>query len=313
MPAIQFDLKLPAQDITWSDYQAAATIADGLAFNTFWTWDHLFPIFGDMDGSEHECYTTLAAFAAATKRVRLGAHVSGVMYRNPALQIKLATEIDVISNGRFEFGIGAAWAEREFRAFNIPFPPPKERIGTLRETLDLAKLVWSGDPRKKVTFEGKYVHATDLFINPQPIQKPHPPIFIGGGGEQLTLRVVAKHADTWHGFGDIPTLQRKIDLIHTYARDYGRDGASIVKSSDAQIWVGDLPDSAVKRMAEMTGRPPDQVRGSIISGDPAAIEQRLRPYIDIGITRFIVSAGSLDFADNWRRISEEIIPRFANG
>lgn len=310
MSKIQFDIKLPPQTIDWADYRAAAVIADGLAFGTFWGWDHLYPIFGDMDSAEHECYTMLAALADATKRIRIGAHVSGVMYRNPALQIKMATQIDVISNGRFDFGIGAAWAEREFRAFDIPFPAPKERIGTLRETLDLAKLVWSGDPRKKVTFEGKYVKATDLFINPQPIQRPHPPILIGGGGEQLTLRVVARHADVWHGFGDLATLQRKIGLIHGYARDYGRDGSEIVMSTDAPIWVGDLPDAVVARLAQQSGRPQDQIRGSMLSGTPAAIEQRLQTYIDIGITRFIVGAGSLEFADNWRRISEEIIPRF---
>jgi alkanesulfonate monooxygenase SsuD/methylene tetrahydromethanopterin reductase-like flavin-dependent oxidoreductase (luciferase family) len=235
------------------------------------------------------------------------------MYRNPALQIKMATQVDVISRGRLDFGIGAAWAEREFRAFNISFPEPKVRIGTLRETLDLAKLVWSGDPRKKVTYAGTYVQATELFINPQPVQRPHPPIVIGGGGEQLTLRVVARHANVWHGFGDLATFKRKIDLINGYAGDYGRDGREIVKSSDASIWVGEVPDWAVDRMARLTGRSADQVRGSLIQGDPASIEQKLRPMIDLGITRFMVSAGSPEFVDNWRRISEEIIPRFANG
>jgi alkanesulfonate monooxygenase SsuD/methylene tetrahydromethanopterin reductase-like flavin-dependent oxidoreductase (luciferase family) len=235
------------------------------------------------------------------------------MYRNPALQIKMATEIDVISNGRFDLGIGAAWAEREFRAFNIPFPEPKVRIATLRETLDLAKLLWSGDPRKKVTYEGKYVRATDLFLNPQPVQRPHPPIVIGGAGEQLTLRVVARHADVWHGFGDHATLRRKIALIDEYARGYGRDGSQIVKSTDAWIWVGELPDSAVERIAGLNGRPPAQIRASILEGDPASIEQRLRALVDLGIGRIVIQAGHPSFGDNWRRISEEIIPRFARG
>lgn len=311
MPAIQFDLKLPPQNISWTDYRAAAVAADGLRFGTFWTWDHLFPIFGDLEGSEHECYTTLAALAEVTRRIRIGAHVSGVMYRNPALQIKMATQVDVISGGRFDFGIGAAWAEREFRAFNIPFPPPKDRIGTLRETLDLAKLLWSGDPRKKVTYEGTYVKAYDLFLNPQPIQQPRPPIVIGGGGEQLTLRVVARHADVWHGFGDPATLKHKIELIDRYARGYGRDGAEIVKSTDAPLWVGELPPWVVARIAQITGRAPDQVRASIIAGDPETIVARLQPFIDVGIQRFVVSAWSLEFVDNWQRVSEEIIPRFA--
>jgi len=304
VPTIEFDLKLGMQDFTWDEYQAAVVAADEMAYRTFWGWDHLLPIEGDMDGPEHESYTALAALAVLTKRIRLGAHVTGVIYRNPALQIKMATQLDIIANGRFDWGIGAAWAEREFRAYNIPFPEPKVRIGTLRETLDLARLLWSGDPRKKVTFEGKYVQANDLFINPQPNQLPHPPIVIGGGGEQLTLRVVAKHADVWHGFGDIPTLTRKIDLIHTYAPDYGRDGREIVMSCNVDLWVGDVPAWARKLMGS---------GNSLIEGDAASIEKRLRPLVDAGIGRFVVSARRPEFADNWRRISDEVIPRFANG
>ncbi len=313
MAPIQFDLKVDSQNATWNEIREAAIVADGLQFGTFWNWDHLLPIFGDMDGENHESYTNLAAFAAITKRIRLGSHVTGVMYRNPALQIKMATQLDVISNGRLDWGVGAAWAVREFRAFHIDFPEPKVRIQTLRETLDLAKLLWSADPRKKVTYEGTYVKAYDLFLNPQAVQRPYPPIFIGGGGEQLTLRVVARHADIWHGFGDIPTLKRKMGLIDTYAADYGRDGRSIVKSCDAVIWVGDASDSVLRQLAAHRGVSLDEARGSIIQGTPAKIERRLREYVDAGITRFIVNAGRPDFADNWRRISDEIIPRFTNG
>ena len=176
MPPIRFALALPPTQLEWADYLAAVQAADTMAFETFWTFDHLMPIFGDMDGPNFECYTTMAALAAATKRIRLGALVSGVAYRNPALQIKEATQVDVVSGGRFDFGIGAGWAEREFKAFNIPFPEPKVRIGTLRETLDVAKLLWSGDARKKVSYAGKYVQVADIFLNPQPVQRPHPPI-----------------------------------------------------------------------------------------------------------------------------------------
>jgi alkanesulfonate monooxygenase SsuD/methylene tetrahydromethanopterin reductase-like flavin-dependent oxidoreductase (luciferase family) len=313
MPPIPFDFKLSPQNVSWSDYIATAQAIDQLAFGTFWGFDHLYTIAGDPEGPEHECYTTMAALAAATKRVRLGALVSGVMYRNPALQIKMATQIDVISNGRFDFGIGAAWAEREFRAFNIPFPEPKVRIATLRETLDLAKLMWSGEPRKKVSYSGKYVQATDIFLNPQPVQRPHPPIIIGGAGEQLTLRVVARHANVWHGFYDRDNLPRKIALIDEYARGYGRDGKDIVKATDANIWVGELPDGVVERISGLNGRPPAQVRNSIIQGSPDAIEQRLRQMIDAGIGRFVIQAGHPSLVDNWRRISEEIIPRFTSG
>ncbi len=302
-PRVRFAVALSNQNIAWADYHMALLAADEMAFETFWSFDHLMPIGGDPEGSCFECYTTLAAFAEATKRIRIGALVSGAAYRNAALQIKMATQIDVISGGRFDFGIGAGWAEREFRAYDLPFASPKERVGKLRETVELAKLLWSGDPRQKVTYEGEYVRAYDLFLNPQPVQRPRPPILIGGGGEQLTLRVVARHADIWHGFGDLPTLQRKIALIDDYARRYKRDPGEIVKSTNAGIWVGEPPAALLQRLGERGAR-------SLIAGTPEAIEARLREYVAAGITYFIVgSLGGVDL-DNWRRVSEQIIPRF---
>jgi alkanesulfonate monooxygenase SsuD/methylene tetrahydromethanopterin reductase-like flavin-dependent oxidoreductase (luciferase family) len=301
---VRFAVALSNQHIAWDDYRAALLAADEMAFETFWSFDHLMAIGGDPDGSCFECYTTLAAFAAMTKRIRIGALVSGAAYRNAALQIKMATQIDVISGGRFDFGIGAGWAEREFRAFDLPFAAPKERVGKLRETVVLAKRLWSGDPHKKVTYEGTYVRAHDLFLNPQPVQRPRPPILIGGGGEQLTLRVVARHADIWHGFGDVAALKRKGDLIDEYARAYKRDPGTIAKATTVSIWAGEPPASLLERTTGgRGGRPP-------ISGTPAEIEARLREYVDAGVTYFVVgSPGGVDL-DNWRRISEQIIPRF---
>ena len=311
MPPIRFAIALPPTHVAWGDYLAAAQAADTMAYETFWGYDHMMPIFGDMDGPNFECYTTMAAIGAATKRIRVGALVSGVAYRNPAMQIKEATQVDVISGGRFDFGIGAGWAEREFKAFDLPFNEPKARIGMLRETLDVARLLWSGDPRKKVSYEGKYVKVTDIFLNPQPIQTP-PPILIGGGGEQLTLRVVARHADIWHGFGDPATLRRKIELLDGYAREYGRDPESIAKSTNVTIWVGDrVPDDVVELLAKTSGRPAEQIRQAMIQGDPAAIEARLREVIALGISYLIVGGGHHSLTDNWRRISEQVIPRFA--
>jgi len=314
MPPVRFAIQLAPSQLEWGEYLAAAQAADTMRFETFWGYDHMMPIFGDMSGPNFECYTTMAGIAAATKRIRVGALVSGVAYRNPALQIKEATQVDVISGGRFDFGIGAGWAEREFKAFDIPFHTPRERIGMLRETLDLAKLMWSGDPRKKVSYEGKYVKATDIFLNPQPVQSPRPPILIGGGGEQLTLRVVARHADIWHAFGDHDTLRRKIALLDEYARGYGRDPQEIARSTNASVWVGDsVPDEALARISSLNGRPVDQLRPTYITGTPEAIEAKLRDLLALGITYIIFTGGHPSLTDNWRRISDEIIPRFANG
>src|SRR5688500_361516 len=270
---VRFSVAQSNQHIEWPEYVTALKAADEMAFETFWSFDHLMPIGGDPDGACHECYTTLAAHAALTRRIRIGALVTGAAYRNPALQIKMATQVDVISNGRLDFGIGAGWAEREYRAFNIPFASPKERIGTLRETLVLAKRLWRAKPGEKITYEGKYVKARDLFLNPQTVQKPRPPILIGGGGEQLTLRVVARHADIWHAFGDPGALGRKLALLDDYAREYKRDPASIARSTNVAIWVGTPPAALVEKLGERGAR-------SLISGTPEQIASKLQAYID---------------------------------
>src|SRR5262249_28152859 len=150
----------------------------------------------------------------------------------------------------------------------------------LRETLDVAKLLWSGDPRKKVSYEGKYVKVTDAFLNPQAVQQPRPPILIGGGGEQLTLRVVARHAAIWHGNGDHDTIRRKVGLIDEYAKGYGRAPQEIAKSTSVGIWVGGaIPDSALAEITRINGRPVEQLRAGMLQGSPEAIEAKLRDLI----------------------------------
>jgi alkanesulfonate monooxygenase SsuD/methylene tetrahydromethanopterin reductase-like flavin-dependent oxidoreductase (luciferase family) len=302
---VRFGVCLSNQHTGWDDYLAAARVADELRFDALWMFDHLLPVSGDMDGSCFETYTTLAAVAAATKRIRLGAFVTGVSYRNPAMQIKLATQIDVISNGRLNWGVGAGWAEREFRAFDIPFGTPGERLARLRETLELAEQLWSGDPRTKVTYEGEHVRASDLFINPQPVQRPRPPIFVAGGGERVTLRIAARHADMWHGMhGDEDALRRKIALLDGYARECGRDPRDIVKIADLRIIVGGSP--APREPLRLSYANP-----TVLSGHPEEIASRIREVVDgLGITYFIVMDPGRPDLENWRRISELVIPLF---
>ena len=185
----------------------------------------------------------------------------------------------------------------------------------LRETLDLAKLLWSGDPRKKVSYEGKYVRVTDIFLNPQPVQRPRPPILIGGGGEQLTLRVVARHADIWHGFGDPTTLTRKIGLIDEYARGYGRDPARSSSRPTSASGSATLPDEVVASgCTRSNGRPADQLRAGVhpgrAGGDRGAAARAGRRWASATSSSAAVSPA---LVDNWRRISDEVIPRFANG
>ena len=177
-----------------------------------------------------EGYTTLGFLAAHTATVRLGLLVTGVTYRHPGLLAKLVSTVDVLSGGRAELGIGAAWYEREHRGLGVPFPPLAERFERLEEALLICRQMW--DPDANGPFEGKHYQLAETLCVPQPISPP--PVLIGGGGERKTLRLTARHADIWHGFGDPETLAHKHAVLDRWCAEEGRDPAAIERSAGAR-------------------------------------------------------------------------------
>ena len=283
----------------WAKAVEVAQRAEQLGYDSVWLYDHVHNVPRPAHEAVFECWTTIAAISQVTSRVRLGQMVGCNSYRAPSLLAKITSTVDVISGGRLDWGIGAGWYENEYRGYGYDFPPPRERIGRLRESVEIVRSMWT---QAETTYHGKYYDTVRANCDPKPLQQPHPPIWIGGGGEQLTLRVVARHADIWHGFGGLDTLKRKIGLIHEYARGYGRDPSEILISTNVPIWVGNDPPQGAPGRA---GAPPP----SFISGEPAAIEARLREYVAAGVTYFILGGYNLD---NWRRVSDQIIPRFTS-
>ena len=200
-----------------------ARTADDVGFASLWVMDHFFQIqfLGPASDPMLESYATLNYLAGVTKRARLGTLVTGVVYRHPGLLVKTVTTLDVLSGGRAYLGIGAAWNEQEARGLGIPFPALKERFERLEETLQIAKQMWAGDTRP---YDGKHYHLAEPLSSPQPLSKPHPPILIGGMGEQKTLRLVAKYANACNLFareGD-DVLRHKLDLIKRYCDEAKR-------------------------------------------------------------------------------------------
>jgi F420-dependent oxidoreductase-like protein len=175
-----------------------------------------------------EAYTTLGFIAARTSRMRIGALVTGVMYRYPGILIKQATTLNVLSKGRGFLGIGAAWHEQEHRAFGIPFPPLKERFERLEETLQIARQAWSGNSSP---FRGKYYSLDEPLLSPPAVSKPRPRILIGGSGERKTLRLVAQYADACHiNAADLAAARHKLEVLRQHCADVGRDEAEIEKT-----------------------------------------------------------------------------------
>lgn len=206
-----------------------------------WLFDHFAPIQGDLDGPCLEGWTVLAAFAAVTQRLRLGLMVTGNTYRHPAVLAKIAATVDVISNGRLDFGIGAGWNVYEHESMGIPLYKPGERIRRMDEACEMIKRLFT---QSTVDFDGRYYQLHDARSEPKPVQKPYPPFVIGGGGEQLTLRVVAKHADIWNfAGGSVEEFTHKVGVLHEHCVAVDRDPADIVLSSQHRLRADDLSAS----------------------------------------------------------------------
>ncbi len=224
---LRFGLKLSGQDTTIEALRTVWRIADEAGFDHVWDFDHLAAIGdGGPDRPIFEGWTLQAAMAQATKRVRIGCLVTGNTYRHPVLLAKEAVTVDHLSGGRLEFGIGAAWAEIEHSMYGIE--GLEHRVGRLSESLQIIKSLWT---EERTNFDGRYYQLDDAIANPKPVQKPHPPIWIGASGE-TTLRLVARHADVWNaaGGGDVKKMKELIAKLEDACGAVGRDVSEIRRS-----------------------------------------------------------------------------------
>ena len=230
-----FGIATAPQQVSYDDllrvWQEADTIP---GIEHAWAFDHLLPIGGDKDGPIFEGWTLLSALAAQTSRLRLGLLVTSNRIRPPALLAKMAATVDNVSGGRLDFGIGAGsrtdipWARREYDAYGLPYSNARDAVGSLAEALTVIRRLWDED--QPFDFDGDYLHLAGAFCNPKPVQRPHPPIVIGGQAS-ATLRVVAEHADVWNfPGGDIEAALRRGELLDRYCAEIGRDPGAITRS-----------------------------------------------------------------------------------
>lgn len=254
-------------------------------FASLWVMDHFFQIgsVGQPEEPMLESYSTLNYLAALTEKVRLGAMVTGVVYRHPGILVKTVSTLDVLSGGRAYFGIGAAWFEREALALGVPFPPLKERFERLEETLQIALQMWSG---KVAPYPGKYYHLAETLSSPQPISKPHPPILIGGMGEKKTLRLVAKYGNACNFFAGsgVDTIRGKLEVLRQHCDQVGRDYNQIEKTALGTVNLA-AGGQTTKDVVEMC-----------------------RGLAGVGITHLIVNMPNVSEIEPIRLLSREVIP-----
>ncbi len=225
-------LKVNQQHLSWTELSDRVSYAEAQGFDGAWLFDHFKATDGDPGGSCMESWTLLSALAAKTERIRLGVMVTGITYRHPSILATQAVTVDQVSAGRLELALGAAWHEAEHRELGLPFPNTHERMERLEEGVQLIRLLMTQDDAH---YEGRHYRLDGVTYRPPPVQQPHPPIWIGAGGERVMIPLAARHADVWHCFEDFEVLPRKVRLFEENAERAGRDPASIVRAANLSI------------------------------------------------------------------------------
>ncbi len=288
---LRFGIHAGQQNTDYASYAALWERAEALGLDWASVFDHFLPIFSDPQGPCFEGFTLLGAMAAQTSRLRCGIVVSGITYRHPALLANIAVTLDHISGGRFELGLGAAWYELEHERYGIAFPRFRERAEMLREASLIVKQMWS---RERTTFEGEHFHLIDAPCEPKPVQTPSIPLWIGGAGERVTLRVVAEVADGWNTFL-IPQdeYRHKLDVLAEHCAAFGRDPHDIRRALVTVALLADTEgelDDRVRERASALGIEPVAVRERFAVATAERFIDTLRPFVALGVGDFLLRA-----------------------
>ena len=275
---LRFGIKTAQQFTTYESILRVWTEADSIpSIEHAWAFDHFIPLGPDPTGPQLEGWTLLGALAARTERLRLGLMVTGNIYRHPAVLANIATTVDCISQGRLDFGIGAGWNELECTMYGIELYTPGERLRRLGEACEVIKRLWT---ETVANFDGRYYHLKDARCEPKPVQKPHPPFVIGGGGEQLTLRIVAQYASVWNfAGGSVEVFRRKNEVLDDHCAALGRDPTTIERSIQERVNYHDLSET----------------------------RERIRPYIEGRATHILLNLAAPYPEGIVHRLAEEIV------
>ena len=250
--------------------------------------DHFMPNTREREGVVLEAWSTLSALAAVVPRMRIGTIVLGNTYRHPAIVAKMAAQVDIICGGRLLFGIGAAWQRNEHEAYGIPFYTMRERLERLDEACTVFRLLWT---ERRSNFDGRYYQLADAPLDPKPVQKPHPELMIGGGGERVTLRIAAKHADHWNVWGGPRVLARKSAVLEEHCSKLGRDSNSINRSVNMALLITNSKadiDRLAETIAARLGSHAADARDTCLAGTPDQIREQLRRLQSAGATMVFV-------------------------
>jgi len=295
-----------ASAIAWSDQRDFGLAMEELGFDGLAVPDHLMT--GGGTGTT-ECTVTLAALAAETEEVYLYPKTFNDTLRHGPLLAKIAATIDAVSDGRLKLGMGAGWKEDEAVAYGYDWPSAPDRLRAMEETLEILKGLWTNEA---FSYDGEYYAVEDAICKPHPVQDPYPPIMVGGGGEEFTLRIAAKHADCWNYWGSIDVMERKLSVLADHCETYGTDYEDIQKSWFARCIVRE-DDDAIDELLEAApmfrSENLDDSEHHLV-GTPEEIVADLERYRAIGIDEVVVEFVDFPGTTGAERFAERVVPEF---
>jgi F420-dependent oxidoreductase-like protein len=301
------DVKDPVEK--YETMSRCAQEAERAGFDAIWLFDHFHTVPRPTTEAVFECWTSMAALARDTRSIRLGQMVTCNSYRPPALLAKMSSCVDVLSHGRLNVGLGAGWYQHEYEAYGYEYGEMPDRLRRLREAVQVLKAMWA---QERARFDGRYYQVHGAINEPKPLQKPHPPLWIGGGGEKVTLKLVAQHGDACNVGGDPAILRHKLEVLRRHCDSVGRDYDSIIRSTNVTVFVGDRPE--VDRLVELRmrqTRQPEQAIRTRYSGTPEFVAERIRELVALGFNYVIVSVPNAAEGGAIQRVAEEVIPLVA--
>lgn len=286
-----------------------AQLADQMGYDSIWVYDHFHTVPTPELETTFECWTITAGLARDTRRVRIGQMVTCNGYRNPALLAKMASTVDVMSHGRLYFGLGAGWYEHEWRAYGYGFPETPVRMGMFREACAIIHKMWT---EEYPIFQGKYYQIDRPINEPKGVQQPHPSFWIGGGGERVTLRLVARYANAANfGGGDPEVIRQKCAVLRRHCEELGRNYDEIIRSTSINVHLIAPGDDAERATAQARGQTSfEDYRRSFWVGTPEQIAERLQPVLEAGANYIIVYLPRVAYDPEPVRIfAREVMPR----
>jgi F420-dependent oxidoreductase-like protein len=288
-----------------------AKAADRGPWDSIWVYDHFHTVPEPTMETTFEAWTISATLARDTERVNIGQMVTCNGYRNPALWAKIASTVDVASHGRLYAGIGAGWYEHEWRAYGYGFPEVPERMKMFREGVEIIHKMWSED---KPTFSGNHYTINEPINEPKGVRKPHPPLWIGGGGEKVTLKLVAQFGDACNIGGDVDTIKRKLEVLKGHCERVGRDYGELTKSTSFNIHlIGENDDPEVATRQARGKTPLAEYGKSVRIGTSRQITEIIRPYLDAGIDYVLIYIPRVAYDHApMQQFAEEVMPALSS-